>query len=109
MTDSERALAGAAVGAARPVGSVANETGEHCCATSVWSSARSGRPVVLPALSLQLFIAVTFWKNSAVVPTSASEFPQAAATALFASVGLSLESACFTITLRQARPPFEFM
>ena len=42
--------------------------------TSVCSSARSGRPVALPALSLQLFIALTFWKNSAVVPTSATEF-----------------------------------
>src|SRR5438034_1935196 len=69
----------------------------------------SGIPVATPALSLHDSIPLTSWRNSAVVPTIASELPHAAAAALAASVGLSLESPCFTITLRQARPPWELM
>ena len=66
-------------------------------------------PVALPALSLHASIAATLFKKSAVVPTIATESPHAATTALFASVGVSLASACFTTILRQARPPLEFM
>ena len=110
VPDVERTWAGAAVGAARiRSASVANDSFEHCCATSVWRSAISGRPVTAPALSLQVSMGVMSCRNSAVVPTRATEFPHAAATALVASVGLSLESPCLTTTLRHARPPLELM
>ena len=46
----------------------------------------SGRPVAAPALSLHEFMPLTSCRNSAVVPTSASESPHAAATA-FGRVG----------------------
>jgi len=49
--------------------------------------------------------ALTSWKKSALVPTSAKEFPHAAETAFFASSGDNFESAVFTTTLRHARPP----
>ena len=44
-------------------------------------------------------------RNSAVVPTVASESPHAVVIALRASSAVSFESAARTTTLRQASPP----
>src|SRR3954452_19398924 len=66
----------------------------------------SGMPVALPALSLQLSAAFMLSRNNAVVPTSAIELVHAVVTAFCASSAVSLESAAFTTTWRQASPPF---
>jgi hypothetical protein len=96
-------------GHSEPFGNAANDTFEHCCAASVCSSAKSGMPVALPALSLQLSMPLTSERNSAVVPVSASEFVHAPATAALLPSGLRCESTCFTSTWRHARPPLALM
>src|SRR3954463_633800 len=88
------------------MGNAANEIGEHCSTGYVWITARSGMPIALPALSLQLSAAFMLSRNNAVVPTSAIELVHAVVTAFCASSAVSLESAAFTTTWRQASPPF---
>ena len=92
-----------------PVGKPANDTGEHCWAGSVCTSARSGNPVAAPALSLQPFMALTSARKIAVVPTVANESVHASATAALDSSAVRCESTAFTTTLRHARPPLELM
>src|ERR1700690_1514132 len=48
-------------------------------------------------------------RNSAVVPTIASELVHAVVIEFFASAGLNLESAACTTTWRHARPPLALM
>ena len=58
-------------------GTTANETFEHCCTAYVWNTARSGMPTAAPVLSLHCSTGFMLSRNTAVVPTSASEFPHA--------------------------------
>ena len=89
--------------------SAGHETGEHCCSADVWSTARSGMPVGLPVLSLHCSAGPISVRNTAVVPTIASESPHADVIAFFASSPDSFESRAFTTIWRQASPPLALM
>ena len=77
---------------------VAALTAKRPAAAYVWSTARSGIPTGCAVLSLHCSAAVMSSRNSAVVPTIASEFPHAVVTALRASSAVNFESAVFTTT-----------
>ncbi len=69
-----------------------NDTGEHCCASSVLTIGRSGSPVAAPAWSLQAIMSSTFWRKSAAVPTIAKSWEHAVMIAFRASLLLRCES-----------------
>ncbi len=81
-----------------PDDSIGNETGEHCWAAYVCSTARSGIPTAVPVWSLHCSAGFMLSRNNAVVPTSASEFVQAVVIAFCASSPLNFESAALTTT-----------
>ncbi len=87
-------------------GFTANDVGEHCCATSVVTTAMSGRPVAAPAWSTHASMSSTLFRNTAEVPTIAKSSAHALMVTLRASSALSFESRKSTTTLRPASPPF---
>jgi hypothetical protein len=66
-------------------------------------------PTGWPVLSLHCSAGFMLSRNSAVVPTMASESPHAVVIAFSASFSVSFESAVCTTTLRHASPPLAFM
>src|SRR6185436_3125026 len=83
--------------------------GEHCCATSVATTAMSGIPVAAPVLSTHASTSSTLLRKIADVPTIAKSSAHALMTALRDSSALRCESRKSTTTLRPASPPCAFV
>ena len=82
-----------------------NVVGEHCCTTSVVTTATSGSPVAAPALSTHASMSSTLFTKSADVPTTAKSSEHALMKALRESSADRCESMKSTTTLRLASPP----